>query len=59
MKLGMYMLFNERNILVNNVVSADHNSFTYLVQRLSVAVQRGNAASVMGSARSLESQDFF
>ena len=41
------------------LVSADHNSFTYLVQRLSVAVQRGNAASVMGSARSLESQDFF
>ena len=40
-------------------VSADHNSFTYLIQRLSVAVQRENAASVLGSARSLESQDFF
>ncbi len=41
------------------LVSADHNSFTNLIQRLSVAVQRGNAASVLGSARSLESQDFF
>ncbi len=36
--------------------------YTYqdnLEQRLSVAVQRGNAASLLGSARSLESQDFF
>ncbi len=41
------------------LVSADHNSFTNLIQRLSVAVQRGNAASVLGSARSLESQNFF
>ncbi len=41
------------------LVSADHNSCTNLIQRLSVAVQRGNAASVLGSARSLESQDFF
>ncbi len=40
------------------LVSADHNSFTNLIQRLSVAVQRGNAASVLGSARSLESQDY-
>ena len=32
------------------LVSADHNSFTYLIQRLSVAVQRGNAASVLGTA---------
>ena len=31
------------------LVSADHNSFTYLIQRLSVVVQRGNAASVLGS----------
>ena len=28
------------------LVSADHNSFAYLIQCLSVAVQRGNAASV-------------
>ena len=41
------------------LVSADHNSFAYLIQRLSVAVQRGNAASVLGSARSLESQGIF
>ena len=41
------------------LASADRNSFTYLIQRLSVAVQRGNAASVLGSARSLQSQDFF
>ena len=40
------------------LASADRNSFTYLIQRLSVAVQRGNAASVLG-ARSLQSQDFF
>ncbi len=31
----------------------------HLIQRLSVVVQRGNVASVLGSARSLESQDFF
>ncbi len=41
------------------LVSVDHNSFTNLIQRLSVAVQRGNVASVLGSARRLESQDFF
>ena len=41
------------------LVYADHNSFAYLIQRLSVAVQRGNAASVLGSARSLESQGIF
>ena len=40
-------------------LGSDRNSFTYLIQRLSVAVQRGNAASVLGSARSLQSQDFF
>ena len=28
------------------LVSADHNSFAYLIHCLSVAVQRGNAASV-------------
>ena len=40
-------------------VSADHNSFIYLIQRLSVAVQRGNAASVLGSAGNLGPHDFF
>ncbi len=29
------------------LVSAEHNYFTNLIQRLSVAVQRGNAASVL------------
>ena len=38
------------------LVSADNNS---LIQRLSVAVQRGNTASILGSSRNLESQDFF
>ena len=32
------------------LVYADHNSFAYLIQCLSVAVQRGNAASALGSA---------
>ena len=39
--------------------SADHNSFTYLIPRLSVAVQRWNAASVLGSAGNMDSQEFF
>ena len=30
-------------------VSGEANSFAYLTQRLSVAVQRGNAASVLGT----------
>ena len=29
--------------------SRDANSYTYLAQRLSVAIQRGNAASVLGT----------
>ena len=29
--------------------TGDENSYTYLIQRLSVSVQRGNAASVMGT----------
>ena len=41
------------------LVSADHNSTTYLIQRLSVAVQRGNAASVLGSAGNMDRHDFF
>ena len=40
------------------LASADRNSFTYLIQRLSVAVQRRNAASVLGNARSLQYKDF-
>ncbi len=39
-----------------------HRTLTYetrlTVQRLSVAVQRGNAASVLGSTRSRDAQDF-
>ena len=31
-------------------VSADENSYGYLIQCLSVAVQRGNSAAVLGSA---------
>ena len=41
------------------LVSADHNSSTYLIYRLSVAVQRGNAASVLGSAGNRDPHDFF
>ena len=32
-------------------VSGEANSFAYLTQRLSVAVQRGNAASVLGTIK--------
>ena len=42
-----------------HLVSADHNSTTYLIQRLSVVVQRGNAASVLGSAGNMDRHDFF
>ena len=41
------------------LLSADHNSTTYLIHRLSVAVQRGNAASVLGSAGNMDRHDFF
>ena len=41
------------------LVSADHNSTSYLIQRLSVAVQRGNAASVLGSTGNMDRHDFF
>ena len=34
------------------------NSYGYLIQRLSVAVQRGNSAAVLGSARSLDAMGF-
>ena len=40
-------------------VSGDEDSHHHLLQRLSVAVQRGNAASVLGSAGSLDSTDLF
>ena len=33
----------------NIIIEQTHNSFAYLTQRLSVAVQRGNAASVLGT----------
>ena len=32
-------------------VSGEANSFAYLTQRLSVAIQRGNAASVLGTIK--------
>ena len=41
------------------LVSADHNSTTYLIQRLSVAVKTGNAASVLASAGNMDRHDFF
>ena len=32
-------------------VSGEANSYAYLTQRLSVAIQRGNAASVLGTMK--------
>ena len=41
-------------------VTRETKSFSYLQQRLSIAVQRGNAAAVMGSMKSTTSPfDFF
>ena len=40
-------------------VSGDEDLYHHLLQRLSVAVQRGNAASVLGSAGNLDSTDLF
>ena len=40
-------------------VSGESNSTTYLLQRLSVAVQRGNAASVLGSIGGSGPQGFW
>ena len=37
-------------------MSGETNSFAYLTQRLSVAVQQGNAASVLGTMK-LDSED--
>ena len=40
--------------------SGEEKSFPYLVQRLAVAIQRGNTASVMGTlGRDLSPDDFF
>ena len=39
-------------------VSGEANSFAYLTQRLSVAVQRGNAASMLGIMK-VDSEDGF
>ena len=41
-------------------VSGEANSFAYLTQRLSVAVQRGDAASVLGTMQvDSEDEEFF
>ena len=41
-------------------VSGEANSFAYLTQRLSVAVQCGNAASVLGTMKmSSQEEEFF
>ena len=41
-------------------VSGEANSFAYLTQRLSVAVQRGNAASVFGTMKmGSQEEEFF
>ena len=39
-------------------VSGEANSFAYLTQRLSVAIQRGNAASVLGTIK-MDSEEGF
>ena len=39
-------------------VSGEANSFQYLAQRLSVAIQRGNSASVMGTTNG-DDEEFF
>ena len=41
---------------LRQVVSGEANSFAYLTQRLSVAVLRGNAASVLGTMK-MDSQE--
>ena len=41
-------------------VSGEANSYAYLTQRLSVAVQRGNAASVLGTMKvDSDDEEFF
>ena len=41
-------------------VSGEANSFAYLTQRLSIAIQRGNAASVLGTMKmGSQEEEFF
>ena len=40
-------------------VSGEANSFSYLTQRLSVAIQRGNSASVMGTMKVEDEDEYF
>ena len=39
-------------------VSGEANSYAYLTHRLSVAVQRGNAASVLGTMKDNDDEEF-
>ena len=41
-----------------SATTCDTESYSYLLQRLSVAVQRGNAASIIGTLFSPSSSDF-
>ena len=45
-------------LLLLRQVSGEANSFQYLAQRLSVAIQRGNSASVMGTMNG-DDEEFF
>ena len=40
-------------------VTGDEDTYHHLLQRLSVAVQRGNSASVLGSAGGFDMPDLF
>ena len=40
------------------LASGESSTYPFLLQRLSVAVQRGNVASVMGSLGSEQAEDF-
>jgi len=40
-------------------VTKEEKSTTYLIQRLPVAVQRGNAASALGTAGQMSPSEFF
>ena len=52
---NMHMYFN--NDSMNAIQQQTH---TYITQRLSVAVQRGNAASVLGTMKvDIEDKEFF
>lgn len=41
------------------LVTREEKSTTYFIQRLAIAVQRGNAASVQGTAGQMTSSNFF